>query len=112
MKSVVTTGVTVTAQRRQPGKNGLETQSESTERRMPNKATMNSMERYPQGCPRGGKDEHPSLTDTMATDSGAAQRTGVQPGETQLEPGPESSHSPRNLHVLLTNPPSIKLDQR
>ncbi|KAL7858311.1 hypothetical protein AOLI_G00184130 [Acnodon oligacanthus] len=43
---------------------------------------------------------------------GATQCTGVQPGETQEKPGPESPHRARNLHVLSTNPPSIKSDRR
>ena len=40
------------------------------------------------------------------------QRTGVTPGETQEVPGPESPHSAQNLHVLQTNPSSIKSDRR
>lgn len=33
------------------------------------------MERYPQGCPRGGEEEHPSRTDTTVNDPGNGQMT-------------------------------------
>ncbi len=43
--------------------------------------------------------------------TGPTQRTGVQPGEMQEEPGPVSPCSARNLQVLQMTPSSIKSDQ-
>ncbi|XP_073731592.1 uncharacterized protein [Misgurnus anguillicaudatus] len=101
----------------------------------PLKATKTPNELYPQGCPRGGENEHPNRTDIQVmtnaygeTTMSAAcicgkvcknrhglkihqakmkclrekqveQRTGLAPGETQEEPGPESPHSAQNLHA-------------
>ncbi|KAK7919075.1 hypothetical protein WMY93_010359 [Mugilogobius chulae] len=106
------------------------------------------MDKYPQGCPRGGEDEHPIRTDTTASDHGneqtdsskkcvcgktcknqrglkihqarmkcleveiPAQRTGVQPGETQEEPGLELPHRAQSLQVKGTSPPSMKFEKR
>lgn len=42
----------------------------------------------------------------------ATQHTGVQPGETQEVPGPESANSARNLQVLEADPSSIKSEKR
>ncbi|KAK7915663.1 hypothetical protein WMY93_011424 [Mugilogobius chulae] len=41
-----------------------------------------------------------------------AQRTGVQPGETQEEPGLELPHRAQNLQVKGTSPPSMKFEKR
>lgn len=106
------------------------------------------MAKHPQGCLRGGEDEHLSWTDTMVSDTNngkltmnnqcicgkvcknnrgvkihqarmkclgggeAAQCTGVQPGEVQEGPGPESPHSVQNLYVLQTNAPTNKFSRR
>ncbi|KAK7915664.1 hypothetical protein WMY93_011425 [Mugilogobius chulae] len=60
-------------ERRQPGQTGLATRSVSSARRAPKQATENQMDKYPQGCPRGGEDEHPIRTDTTASDHGNEQ---------------------------------------
>lgn len=98
-------------------------------------ATENPPELYPQGCPRGGEDEHPNRTDKQVsthaneetttsavcscgkacknrhglkihqakmkclTGKQVVQRTGREPGETQEEQGPESTHSAQALHA-------------
>lgn len=43
----------------------------------PKQATKPSKERYPQGCPRGGEDEHPKRTDStvMTHDKGITTTT-------------------------------------
>ncbi len=46
---------------------GLAAQTTSSERKNPKLATKPTKERYPQGCPRGGEDEHPIRTDLRMT---------------------------------------------
>ncbi|KAJ8366727.1 hypothetical protein AAFF_G00345040 [Aldrovandia affinis] len=74
MKSVVTTGESVTARR---DGNRAERASNPIcilREEEPNQATMNLMEKYPRGA-REGEDEHPSRTDTTLTDPGNGQTT-------------------------------------
>lgn len=52
-------------------------QTTSSERKNPKLAAKPTKERYPQGCPRGGEDEHPIRTDPRMTiqDNGITMMT-------------------------------------
>lgn len=51
----------------QPGQGGQAPQPEAPEREHPQQATKNPTKRYPQGCLRGGGDEHPNWTELPVT---------------------------------------------
>lgn len=68
MKSVVTSGETEDGQRDgDPGWGGVASQTTSSEKKNPKPATETTKGRYPQGCPRGGGDEHPNRTEPRMT---------------------------------------------
>ncbi|RXN04375.1 reverse transcriptase [Labeo rohita] len=80
MKSVVTAGETDDSRKDgNLGWRGLAAQTASSERKNPKQATKPKEERYPQGCPRGGGNEHPSRTDLrMTTQDNGTTTTTVQ----------------------------------
>lgn len=74
--SAVTTGESVdSSERRQLGQGGLAARSAAPMREHPSFATKNPVEKYPQGCPRGGENEHPICTDTQETTLANGQTT-------------------------------------
>ncbi|KAJ8359538.1 hypothetical protein SKAU_G00160630 [Synaphobranchus kaupii] len=93
MNRLVTTGETDgSSERRQLGRCGLAALTAPPVKVDPKQAADQRKELYPQGSPRGGEDEHPS-------------RTGLAPGETEEEAGPEAPHRAQSLQVVQTVPP-------